>query len=78
MSADRLRELLGEGVDDCATLQKELAAGNERAWHVAVGADLAYLGEHRRTRSRGAAGSACSGYWSWPWSTPKSTAPSST
>lgn len=45
MSAHRLRDLLHEGVDDCATLQKELAAGNDRAWHVAVGADLAYLGE---------------------------------
>jgi len=45
MSAHRLRDLLQEDVDDCVTLQKELAAGNERAWHVAVGADLAYLGE---------------------------------
>jgi flavin-dependent dehydrogenase len=45
MSAQRLHGLLDEGVDDCATLQKEMAAGNERAWHVAVGADLAYLGE---------------------------------
>ncbi|MGP4030150.1 FAD-dependent oxidoreductase [Actinomadura sp. 3N407] len=45
MSAHRLRDLLHEGVDDCATLQKELAAGNDRAWHVAVGADQAYLGE---------------------------------
>ncbi|WP_021597982.1 hypothetical protein [Actinomadura welshii] len=31
MSAHRLRDLLHEGVDDCATLQKEMAAGNDRA-----------------------------------------------
>ncbi|WP_067814901.1 FAD-dependent oxidoreductase [Actinomadura kijaniata] len=45
MTARRLRALLDEGVDDCAALQKETAAGNDRAWRIAVGADLAYLGE---------------------------------
>ncbi|GAA2625651.1 tryptophan 7-halogenase [Actinomadura fulvescens] len=45
MTARTLKRLLAEGVRDAATLQKEVAAGNERAWQVAVGADRAYLGE---------------------------------
>ncbi|REE95061.1 NAD(P)/FAD-dependent oxidoreductase [Thermomonospora umbrina] len=42
MTARRLADVVGD--EDCATIQKEIAAGNERAWQVATGADLAYLG----------------------------------
>jgi 2-polyprenyl-6-methoxyphenol hydroxylase-like FAD-dependent oxidoreductase len=38
----RLAERDGD-VSDCGALQKEVAAGNERAWQTAVGADLGYL-----------------------------------
>ncbi|MFB4313930.1 NAD(P)/FAD-dependent oxidoreductase [Actinomadura sp. 21ATH] len=44
MTAVLLRRLLGEGAG-CRATQKEIAAGNERAWQVATGADLAYLGD---------------------------------
>ncbi|MEW2354056.1 FAD-dependent monooxygenase [Spirillospora sp. NPDC029432] len=44
MTAVLLRRLLGEGAG-CRAVQKEIAAGNERAWRVATGADQAYLGD---------------------------------
>ncbi|WP_018657622.1 NAD(P)/FAD-dependent oxidoreductase [Actinomadura flavalba] len=44
MTAVLLDRLLAEGGADGRTLQKRLAAGNERAWQVATGADLAHLG----------------------------------
>ncbi|WP_176611493.1 FAD-dependent monooxygenase [Actinomadura sp. WMMB 499] len=42
MTAETLGRLL-DGDAGCRATQKEIAAGNERAWQVATGADLAYL-----------------------------------
>ncbi|TDC55996.1 hypothetical protein E1281_09545 [Actinomadura sp. KC345] len=53
MTAVTLRRLLGEGAG-CRAMQKEIAAGNERAWQVATGADLAYLADAGDAGSRDA------------------------